>query len=108
MTSVQAFMTLLAVMAGTLVTRFLPFLIFPEHKEPPKFILYLGKVLPAAVIGLLVVYCMKGVELLSSPHGLPEAAAVGVIALLHCWKRNTLLSIGAGTVVYMILVQFVF
>ena len=108
MTSVQAFITLLAVMAGTMVTRFLPFIIFPESKEPPRFILYLGKVLPAAVIGLLVVYCLKGVKILSSPYGLPELIAIAAIVLVHRWTRNTLLSIGGGTLLYMLLVQFIF
>ena len=89
------------------VTRFLPFLIFPEGKTPPAYIQYLGKVLPYAVIGLLVIYCLKDVPA-SSTYGLPEAIAILFIMVLHKWKKNTLLSIGGGTILYMILVQMVF
>lgn len=92
---------------GTMMTRFLPFLIFPEGKEPPEFIQYLGKVLPYAVIGLLVIYCLKDVPG-SGTYGIPEFLAIVFIVLLHRWKKNILLSIGGGTVFYMLLVQFVF
>ena len=92
---------------GTMVTRFLPFLIFPEVKEPPEFIQYLGKVLPYAVIGLLVIYCLKDVPG-SGTYGILEFLAIVFIVLLHRWKKNILLSIGGGTVFYMLLVQFVF
>lgn len=92
---------------GTMVTRFLPFLIFPEGKEPSEFIQYLGKVLPYAVIGLLVIYCLKDVPG-SGTYGIPEFLAIVFIVLLHRWKKNILLSIGGGTVFYMLLVQFVF
>lgn len=92
---------------GTMVTRFLPFLIFPEGKEPPEFIQYLGKVLPYAVIGLLVIYCLKDVPG-SGTYGIPEFLAIVFIVLLHRWKKNILLSIGGGTVFYMLLVQYVF
>ena len=92
---------------GTMVTRFLPFLIFPEGKEPPEFIQYLGKVLPYAVIGLLVIYCLKDVPG-SGTYGIPEFLAIVFIVLLHRWKKNILLSIGGGPVFYMLLVQFVF
>lgn len=92
---------------GTMVTRFLPFLIFPEGKEPPEFIQYLGKVLPYAVIGLLVIYCLKDVPG-SGTYGILEFLAIVFIVLLHRWKKNILLSIGGGTVFYMLLVQFVF
>lgn len=107
MTTSQNIVTILAVVLGTMLTRSLPFLIFPDGKTPPKFILYLGTVLPYAVMGLLVVYCLK--DALWGPfHGAPEAIAVLSIALLHKWKKNTLLSIGAGTVLYMVLVQNIF
>ena len=96
MTVIQSIITILAVVLGTMLTRFLPFLIFPEGKTPPPFITYLGTVLPYAVIGLLVVYC------------LPEAIAVLFIIVIHKWKKNTLFSIGAGTVLYMVLVQTCF
>lgn len=92
---------------GTMVTRFLPFLIFPEGKEPPEFIQYLGKVLHYAVIGLLVIYCLKDVQG-SGTYGIPEFLAIAFIVLLHRWKKSILLSIGGGTVFYMLLVQFVF
>ena len=92
----------------TMATRFLPFLIFGGKRQPPKIVTYLGKVLPCAIMGMLVVYCFKDVTFLSYPHGLPELIACIAVALLHIWKRNTLLSIGAGTVFYMVLVQLIF
>ena len=92
---------------GTMMTRFLPFLIFPEGKEPPEFIQYLGKVLPYAVICLLVIYCLKDVPG-SGTYGIPEFLAIAFIVLLYRWKKSILLSIGGGTVFYMLLVQFVF
>lgn len=107
MTTTQSIITILVVVLGTMLTRFLPFLIFPEGKTPPPYITYLGTVLPYAVIGLLVVYCLK--DALYTPfHGLPEIIAIIFICFLHKWKKNTLLSIGAGTVLYMILVQTCF
>ena len=96
------------VVFGTMLTRFLPFLIFGRKKEAPKYIQYLGKVLPAAVFGLLVVYCLKDVNLFTGSHGLPEAIAILVVVLLHVWKRQMLLSIAGGTVCYMVLLQFFF
>lgn len=88
--------------------RFLPFWIFGENRKTPPLIAYLGQVLPYATMGMLVVYCLKGVDLTASPFGIPEFLGCAVVALLHIWKRSTLLSIGAGTVCYMLLVQFVF
>lgn len=107
MTITQSILTIAAVVPGTMVTRFLPFLIFPEGKNLPEFIKYLGTVLPYAVIGLLVVYCMKDVPE-SGTYGVPELLAIVFIVILHKWKKSTLLSIGGGTVFYMLLVQFVF
>lgn len=92
----------------TALLRFLPFLIFGENRTTPPLITYLGQVLPYAIMGMLVVYCLKDVTFTASPFGIPEAIGCAVVALLHLWKRNTLLSIGAGTVCYMLLVQFVF
>ena len=92
----------------TMALRFLPFLIFGENRKTPSLIAYLGQVLPYAIMGMLVVYCLKDVTLTSAPFGLPEFIGCAVVALLHLWKRNTLLSIGVGTVCYMLLVQFVF
>ncbi|WP_343209617.1 branched-chain amino acid transporter permease [Anaerolentibacter hominis] len=97
-----------AVALGTILTRFLPFLLFPDRKTPPRYISYLGKVLPCAVIGLLVVYCLKNITFTALGGWLPELIAIGSIVLLHSWKKNTLLSIAGGTVIYMLLVQFVF
>lgn len=97
-----------AMVVGTLLTRFLPFLLFPAGAKTPKFIDYLGKNLPYATMALLVVYCLKGIRLFTAPHGLPELIAVAVIVVLHWKKGNSLLSIGAGTVLYMVLVQKVF
>ena len=88
--------------------RFLPFLIFGEKRTTPPLITYLGQVLPYSIMGMLVIYCLKEVSVLNAPFGIPEAIGCAVVALLHIWKRNTLLSIGAGTVCYMLLVQLVF
>ena len=108
LTPVQTIVMILAVAAGTQLTRWLPFWLFPENKEPPAIVTYLGRVLPAATMGLLVVYCLKGVSWTSAPHGIPELISVAVVAALHRWKGNVLLSIAGGTVLYMVLVQMVF
>ena len=92
----------------TMSTRFLPFLIFGEKRKTPQIVLYLGKVLPCAIMGMLVVYCLKEVKPLVYPYGIPELLGILFVAGLHLWKRNSLLSIGAGTVFYMVLVQVVF
>ena len=93
------------VVLGTMVTRFLPFIIFPEGKEPPEFISYLGKVLPYAVIGLLVVYCLKDVAGNFETYGIPQLTAVLVVAVSYKWKHNTFVSIILGTACDMILMQ---
>ena len=103
----SVWIVVVAVLA-TMVTRFLPFLIFRGDKKAPDAIVYLGKVLPYAIMGMLVVYCLKDVKFAVYPYGLPEFIGCGVVAALHVWKRISLLSIGVGTVVYMILVQLVF
>ena len=108
LTTVQILAIILAVSLGTQITRWLPFLLFPESKQPPKVVLYLGKVLPPAMMGLLVVYSLRNTDILSGSHGLPAAIAVTVTAGLHLWRRSTLLSILTGTAVYMLLVQLVF
>lgn len=104
----QGILIIAAMAVATMITRFLPFVLFPAGKKTPKYIEYLGKSLPYATMGLLVVYCLKGVSLTAAPFGAPEILAIVAIILLHNWKRNSLLSIGAGTVFYMILVQVVF
>lgn len=108
MTLTQQIITIALCAAATMLTRFLPFLIFSEKRPTPQYIQYLGKALPAAIFGMLVVYCLKGVSLFTGSHGLPEFAAILLIVVLHVWKRNMLLSIAAGTVFYMLLVQLVF
>ena len=104
----QQIITIAMVVLGTMITRFLPFLIFPAGKETPKYIQYVGKVLPAAVFGLLVIYCLRSVDLFSGNHGLPEALSIALVIALHVWKRQMLLSIAGGTICYMLLVQLVF
>ena len=107
-TPLQTIITILAIAFGTMISRFTPFLLFPENKQPPKIVGYLGTVLPPAMMGLLVVYCLKGVSVTSAPHGIPEIIAIASIIILHKWKHNVLLSIGGGTVIYMLLIQIVF
>ena len=108
LTPAQTLLTILAIALGTQVTRGLPFLLFPENKPVPRYVVFLGNALPGAMMGLLVVYCLKGVNLLRFPHGLPELISIAVITALHLWRRNVLLSIAAGTIVYMALVQTIF
>ena len=114
MTVTQQIITIAMVVLGTVLTRFLPFWIFPAAKPgrpakpTPPYIQYLGRFLPAAALGLLVVYGLKDVSLLSGSHGLPEFLALAVLTVLHLWKRNMLLSLAGGTVCYMLLVQLVF
>ena len=108
MTLTQQILTIAMVVLGTMITRFLPFLIFPPGKETPKYVQYLGRVLPGAVFGLLVVHCLRSVDLFSGSHGLPEAISIALVVGLHLWKRQMLLSIAGGTVCYMLLVQLVF
>ena len=108
MTLTQQLVTIGMVILGTVLTRFIPFLVFPAGKPTPKYIQYLGKVLPAAVFGLLVAYCLRNVNLFAGSHGIPEFLAILVVVILHLWKRQMLLSIAGGTVCYMLLIQFIF
>jgi len=107
-TTSQAIMIIAILSFGTMITRFLPFILFPNAKSIPRYIHYLGKMLPAAAIGLLVIYCLRSINFTIAPRGIPEAIAIIAVILLHIWKKNTLVSIAAGTVIYMLLVQFVF
>lgn len=93
---------------GTMATRFFPFLVFSSQKPTPAYIQYLGRALPAAIFGMLVVYCLKNVNLFTGSHGLPEILSIALVVALHLWKRQMLLSIAGGTVIYMLLVQTVF
>lgn len=108
MTLTQQIITIAVVVLGTMLTRFLPFWIFPADKPTPGYVLFLGRLLPPAVLGLLVIYSVKDVEWTGGLYGLPEVLGIGLIVLLHIWKRNMLLSIAGGTLFYMGLVQFVF
>ncbi len=108
LTSVQSLILIFTVALITLFTRVLPFLLFPQGKETPGFVRYLGKVLPCAVMGMLIIYCLKEISVFSAPFGAPELLSVAAVILLHKWKHSTLLSIGGGTVLYMLLIQFVF
>ena len=108
MTVAQHVMTVAMVVLGTMATRFLPFILFPDGRPTPKYVQYLGKVLTPAVFGLLVVYCLKNVSLFAGSRGIPELIGILATAGLHLWKRQMLLSIAGGTVVYMVLVQLVF
>lgn len=108
MTITQQAITIGAVVLGTVITRSLPFLVFPAGKETPAFIKYLGRVLPPAVFGMLVIYCLRNVDFLSGSHGAPELMAIAAVTVLHLWKRQMLISIAGGTVIYMLLVQTVF
>ena len=101
-----AMITVIALVTAAL--RFLPFWIFRENRKTPPLVSYLGQALPFAIMGMLVVYCLKDISFTGAPFGIPEFLGCAVVAVLHIWKRNTLLSIGAGTVCYMLLVQFVF
>ena len=88
--------------------RFLPFAVFNGKRETPEYITYLGKVLPYAIMAMLVVYCLRGISFSASPYGIPELVSTAVVVLAHVWKRSSILSIVSGTVCYMLLVQFVF
>ncbi len=106
MDSKQALWAVVIMAAVTILLRVLPFLIF-GNKKTPAYISYLGKYLPYAIMGMLVVYCLKGTVLTVMPFGIPELASVAVVTGLHLWKKNTLLSILSGTVCYMVLIQTV-
>lgn len=99
----QTLITIGLVMLGTLITRYLAFLLFPAGRSTPPYVQYLGKVLPAAVLGMLVIYCYKGVDLGGPLHGIPECTAGVVVLVLQFWKKNIFLSLLAGTVLYMLL-----
>lgn len=108
MTLFQQIVTIALCVAGTMLTRFLPFLVFSPQKPTPKYIQYLGKALPCAIFGMLVVYCLKNVSFVSGSRGLPELIAIAVTVALHQWKEQMLISIAGGTACYMLLVQTLF
>lgn len=104
----QQIITITLCVVGTMTTRFLPFLVFSSKKPTPKYIQYLGNALPSAIFGMLVIYCLKNVNIVAGSHGIPELISILVTVVLHKWKRQILLSIAGGTVCYMLLVQLVF
>lgn len=104
----QQIVTIGVCVLATMLTRFLPFMVFSGKRPTPKYVQYLGKALPTAVFGMLVVYCLKNVSILTGSHGIPELIAIAVTVGIHLWKRKMLLSVAGGTVCYMLLVQLVF
>jgi branched-subunit amino acid transport protein AzlD len=108
MTLAQQIITISICVFGTMLTRFLPFFIFSPKKPTPRYIQYLGKALPSAIFGMLIIYCLKNVSFISGSHGLPEIISIIFVVLLHLWRRQMLISIAGGTICYMLLVQLVF
>ena len=108
MSNAHSVLLIVVISVVTMLLRFLPLWIFGNGQQTPAVIQYLGKVLPYAIMGMLVVFCLKSVSFVSAPHGLPELIACGTVVGLHLWKRNTAVSIVGGTVVYMMIVQMVF
>lgn len=108
MTLNQSLISIFIIVFGTMLTRFLPFIIYGDKRPLSPFVQYLGKVLPTAAIGLLVIYALKDTQILQHPYGIPEALAIGAIIIVHRLWRQSLLSIGTGTILYMVLVQFFF
>ena len=108
MTTVQLVWTIVIIAAATVLTRALPFLVFPAGRQTPKYVSYLGVVLPCATIAMLIVYCLRGTAFAAWPYGLPEIISIAVTALLQWRTRNILVSIGCGVAIYMILIRTVF
>jgi branched-subunit amino acid transport protein AzlD len=106
--TLHALLTVAIASAVTIALRAIPFLLFGKGRQTPAIVEYLGKVLPYAIIGMLVVYCLKDVQPLTFPYGIPELLGCAIVAALHVWKRNSLLSIGLGSLCYMLMVQFIF
>lgn len=108
MTDLHSVKLIAVVALVTIALRFLPFLIFSGKRQTPAYVSYLGKVLPFSIMGMLVVYCLRNISFSAAPFGLPELLSCAVVAALHLWKRNTLLSIAGGTILYMLMVQLIF
>ena len=106
--TVSSLIMIAAIAIATFATRAASFLVFPKGKEVPSKVVFIGKVLPPAIIGMLVVYCLRSTSVLAYPYGIPELIAGLTVVILHLWKRNIFLSIGAGTILYMVLVQTIF
>lgn len=105
MTLTQQIITIGLCILGTMATRFLPFIVFNENRKTPEFVQYIGRFLPSAVFGMLIVYCLRNVSVFQGSHGIPELISILVTGGLHVWKRNMLLSIFVGTVCYMLLLH---
>lgn len=101
----QSLMIIVTIAVATFLTRVIPFALFPNSEKTPKYIVYLGNVLPFSIIGMLIIYCLKEVSIGQVPYGLPELISIGMVVLFHKWRKNTLLSIGTGTILYMAIVQ---
>ena len=108
LTTIESFLTIGVIALTTLLTRALTFIVFSKEKRTPPIIEYLGKVLPFAIVGMLVVYSLRHVSVMGYPFGIPEAIAGIFVVLIHKWKHNLILSIGGGTVLYMVLIQMIF
>ena len=106
--TVSSLIMIAAISLATFATRAASFLVFPKGKEVPPKVVFIGRILPPAIIGMLVVYCLRSTSVLAYPYGIPELIAGLTVVILHIWKRNIFLSIGAGTILYMVLVQTVF
>ncbi|MED4473550.1 MULTISPECIES: branched-chain amino acid transporter permease [Bacillaceae] len=107
MTFTQEMITIGTVVLGTVITRFLPFIIFSADKPTPSYIQFLGNALPPAVFGLLVIYSLRDISFSSGSHGIPELISIGLIIIVHYWKKNMFLSIASGTICYMLIIQFI-
>lgn len=108
MTTAQHLLIIGMVVLGTVITRVSAFIMFPSNKPTPKYVQYLGKALPSAVLGMLVIYCLKNVSVFTGNHAVPELISIAAVVLVHQWKKQMLLSITLGTVCYMLLIQYVF
>lgn len=108
MTDKELLITALIIAAATLIIRFLPFIIIRKSIAERRYIKFLGNMMPYSMIALLVIYCLKDINLIKYPYGIPESISIAIIIVLHILKRNVLISIGAGTIIYMFLVQIIF
>ncbi len=105
MSTKEQIITIILIALATVATRALPFILFPSEQHTPRFVRFLGKYLASAVFGMLLIYCLKDVPLLSGNHGLPQLLGITVCVLLHLWRRNMLLTIAGGTLSYMLLIH---
>lgn len=108
MNTQEQIITIVLMGLSVMLTRFIPFILFPTEKHTPRFVLFLGKYLPSAVFGMLVVYCLKDIKFADSTNGLPELIGIAITSMIHFWRKNMMLSIAGGTIAYMIMVQLIF